>query len=339
MKTAFDPTKAKLATTCEVPGILYALCYDAEQGTLYGAGSDWSVYCVDLNAEKPVAEKKWTNHKNYVSAVAFVDGNVITGSYDQQLIWTKAETGKPVHVVDAHDGWIRDLAAFPDGKRLASVGDDMLVKLWNAETGQLLNTFDGHAKQTPQGYATALYAVAIAPDGKHIASGDRIGNVCLWEVETGKLAGKLHAPTFYTYDPRTRVRSIGGIRSLCFSPDNKTLAIAGIGKVTNVDGFVGPCRVELWDWQSGKRTATCQDKHKAVLNHVAFHPTEDRLIVAGGGDSGGILAFWDAKKEQPIHKAKPKGHIQRFLLDGNGQRLFAAGYGGFQVWTSDATSN
>lgn len=328
----FDPTKAKLTASCEVPGILYALGHDDQNGKLYGAGSDWSVYCVDLAAEKPAAEKKWTNHENYVSALVLHGDEVISASYDQQIIWTRAETGEQVRAVRAHDGWIRDLVTFPDGKRLASAGDDMLVKIWDADSGKLLNQLDGHEKQTPQGYSTALYALAITPDGKYIVSGDRVGRVCIWETDTGKLVDQLHAPTFYTYDPRTRVRSIGGIRSLCFSPDGSTLAIGGIGKVTNVDGFVGPCRMEFWDWQSGKRTLTCQDKHKAVFNQVVFHRLEPYAIAAGGGDSGGILAFWDWKKGKLAHKAKPKGHVQRLILDHPGNHLYLAGHGGFQIW-------
>jgi WD40 repeat protein len=329
---AFDPKNAKLNTACEVPGILFGLCHDAARDKLYGAGTDWSVYCVDLKAENLTTEKKWTNHENYVSALGLLGNDVISASYDRRIIWTNAETGEQVRSVVAHKGWVRDLAVFPNGKQLVSVGDDMLVNIWNGETGELLNTLDGHDKQTPQGYTTALYAVAIAPDGKHIASGDRTGTVCIWETSTGKLLGKLHAPTFYTYDARARVRSIGGIRSLCFSPDGLMLAIGGIGLVSNVDGFVGPCRMELWDWQTGQRTGTCQDKHNAVLNQIAFHPSEPYVIAAGGGDSGGILAFWDTKKEKPIHKAKPKGHLQQLIVTPDGNRLLAAGHDGFQIW-------
>jgi WD40 repeat protein len=211
----------------------------------------------------------------------------------------------------------------------------MLVNLWDAETGQLIRSMDGHARQTPQGYATALYALAVSPDGKLLASGDRVGEVVLWELETGKEIGRLKAPVFYTFDSVKRARAIGGIRSLCFSPDGTKLAVGGIGKVTNVDGFVGPSRVEVWNWQAGEREFVGQDGHKAILNHLAFHPDEPLLIGAGGGDSGGILAFWDLEHEKPIHKAKPEGHLQQFALDMDNLQIHAVGHGGFQVWTFD----
>jgi hypothetical protein len=93
--------------------------------------------------------------------------------------------------------------------------------------------------------------------------------------------------------------------------------------------------VEVWDWQAGKRLFTGQDTHKAVLNHVLFHPTEPWLLGAGGGDSGGLLAFWDQQQEKPFHIEKPKGHVQQFLLDAATPQLLAGGHGGFQVWAFD----
>ena len=118
-------------------------------------------------------------------------------------------------------------------------------------TGDLVRTFAGHEPKTPEGFATAIYAIAASPDGKYLASGDRIGDVCLFEIETGKLLTRLAAPEFYTYDRQKRDRSIGGIRALRFLPDGR-LAIGGLGPVSNVDGFVGPARFEIWDWQAGK---------------------------------------------------------------------------------------
>ncbi len=104
--------------------------------------------------------------------------------------------------------------------------------------------------------------------------------------------------------------------------------------MTNVDGFVGPCRVEVWDWKEKKRTFAGQDKHNAVLNHVAFHSNTESpfLIAAGGGDSGGLLAVWDLKTEAPLHKAKPKGHLHKFCFGADPHNLYAAGYDGIQLW-------
>lgn len=330
-----DPKQARLEHECPTPGILFAACFDAATGTLYGAGTDFAVYRVDTKAEKPAAEKKWTYHDSYISSLVWREGIIISGGFDRRLIWTRAESGEKVRELVAHAGWVRDLVLFPGAARLASAGDDMLVKLWDAMSGELVRTFDGHEKQTPEGFATALYAVAASPDGKHLASADRIGHVCLWEVETGKLLTRLKAEAFYTYDAVKRARSIGGIRSLSFLPDGR-LVLGGIGQVTNVDGFVGPCRVELWDLQAEKRVYVGLEKHQAILDHVELHRESGLLIGTGGGDAGPIFAIWDLKAEPPVHKAKPKSHIQHFVFDSAGTRLFAVGHGGFQLWTFTA---
>ncbi|MEQ8786782.1 MAG: hypothetical protein RIC55_10810 [Pirellulaceae bacterium] len=332
MTAKLAPEKFEHAATAEYEGILYALAFDESAHTAYAAGDDRALYAVDVGAAEPKLTKVAAHHDNYVSAIALRGEVVISAGYDGRILWTRAAGGEQLRDVAAHDGWIRDLTLLADDSQLASVGHDLCVRLWDAETGALLRVFEGHAATTPQGYVSAIYALAASPDGRYLASGDRVGEVRVWEIETGKLAATLASPAFYTYDASKRVRSIGGIRSLCFSPDGKQLAIAGIGQVTNVDGFVGPCRIELWDWAAGKRTFTGQDSHKAVLNHIAFDAGGEWLIAAGGGDSGGLLAFWDPSQEKPQHKAKPKGHIQRFHLDQSAGALYLAGHGGLQVW-------
>ena len=232
----------------------------------------------------------------------------------------------------AHDGWIRKLAASDDGSLLATVGDDMKLKLWDATSGANIATMSGHDPKVPEGYSSAIYALAISNDGRHAASGDRAGFVRIWDLVVFKQIAEFRAAEFYTFDPVKRARAIGGIRGLAFSPDGKSLAVSGIGAVTNVDGFVGPCRMELWDWRNGKQIGVGQDKHQAILNHVAFF--SQQLVAVGGGDGGGAIVFWDglSAKPQAAVVVKAKGHLQSFAMASDRTRLYAVGHGGFQVW-------
>lgn len=333
-KSDAETPLATLAAGCEIPGIMYAVCHHAQSGSLYAAGTDWSVYRVENRPDKPAAVQAWTHHSNEVSGLVCRGDSIISGSYDRRLVWTEAESGEVQRVIEnAHDGWIRDIAITPDGSLLLSVGDDLRLMIRNAETGETLHTLSGHAPKSPQGYFNTIYSVAVTPDGRTAATADRIGDVCLWNLDTGKLTGRLKAPAFYTWDGRKRSRSIGGIRSVCFSPDGTRLALAGIGAVTNVDGFVGPARVEVWDWKTAERSLAIEDRHKGILNHVAFHPTRPLLIAAGGGDSGGLLAFWNAESGGLVHKEKPKGHLQRFVIDETAGQIVAVGHTGLQFWT------
>jgi WD40 repeat protein len=328
---AFDPKAVKLAAAYDTPGTLFAVCLDERNKTLYGAGSDGALYAVDLAGEKPAAVRKEVLHDNYVASLILREGVLISAGYDRRLTWFDLEAGKRLRVVPAHDGWVRKLVLSPDGTRVVSVGDDMLVKVWDAE-GKLVAALSGHAAQTPEGYLSALYAVTMSADGKHVASADRAGWVRIWDLAARKTAATFRAADLYTFDAQKRARAIGGVRGLAFSPDGTKLAVSGIGPVTNVDGFVGPCQMEIWDWRKSDRLAVGQAKHQAILNQVAFSPRSPWLIGAGGGDGGGALCFWDANGTVPPHVLQPKGHLHSFALNAAGTRLYAAGHGGFEEW-------
>jgi WD40 repeat protein len=255
--------------------------------------------------------------------------------YDGTIEFRDLHSGKRLRSTPAHDGWIRDLCRVGDDGTLASVGHDMRVKLWDRDGG-LLRTLEGHSAETPEGYVSAIYSVAATPDGLHVAAADRPGEVRVWETASGREVAKFNTPGFYTFDPEKRDRSMGGVRRLRFSPDGKGLALAGIGKISNVDGFVGPCRMEVWDWHSGKRTAELQDTHQAVLNDVVWSADGRRLTAAGGGDSGGLLVVWDVDAKAPGVKIKLKGHPHRLVPIAGGTLLVAAGFEGVQVWDTAA---
>lgn len=330
MNPPFDPKAVRHIAGAKAPGILFAIALDEDRRTLYGAGTEGAVYTLDLSSPWTVAVKKGTPHENYVSALALRTDLLISAGYDRKLVWSEPATGKVVRTVTAHDGWVRKLAVTPDGSRLVTVGDDMRLKVWDADAGTELASLAGHEPRVPEGYLSALYALAVSPDGRFAATGDRAGFVRVWDLASYTHVASFRAADLYTFDPVKRARAIGGVRGLAFSPDGNKLAVSGIGAVANVDGFVGPCRIELWDWRSGKRLAAGQDKHQAILNQVAFGPAGSWLVAAGGGDSGGALVFWDETGAPAVVKAK--GHLQAFTMDVARTRLYAVGHGGFQVW-------
>jgi WD40 repeat protein len=342
----FDPTKVKLTSTFKYAGTLHALCQEPDSGRLLAGGDDAAIHVFDPATKKADALARWTKHEGYVSAlVALKQGGksvIVSGSYDRRLIWWDANSGQPIRTKEAHQGWIRHVVPTPDGSRLVSVGDDMLVKVWDAADGKAIRTLAGHATRTPQGHVTALYALAVSPDGKQIASGDRHGEVRVWEADSGKLLSTFQVPTLYTYDPRQRKRSIGGIRTLAFSLDSNLLAAGGIGQIGNVDGLGGPIHVELWNWRKPEgRLVTGAKKQNGIVNQLLFHPDGDWLIGCGG--AGGFFAFWkinpipdtskDKKGTVPDHHIKFDGHAHRIVLNVRKAELYAAGYHKLDVWT------
>ena len=216
-------------------------------------GSDFAIYIVDLGAEKP-EPLRLGGHDSYVTGLALAKNAVISGSYDGKLAWWDHESGKQIRVVDAHARWIRGVATSAEGSLVASVADDMICRVWDAETGEKRHELQGHRPMTPTHFPSMLYACAFSPDGKFLATGDKVGHVVVWDVASGRTVATLEVPTMYTWDPSARRHSIGGIRSLAFSPDGTLLAVGGMGQVGNIDGLEGLARVEVFGWQTGERT-------------------------------------------------------------------------------------
>jgi WD40 repeat protein len=292
---------------------------------LFG-GSDFQVYDLDLGAEKPEA-RALSGHESYVTGLAVAGRWAVSGGYDGRLIWWDLETRQTIRTVPAHAKWIRRVVATRDGKTVASVADDMVCRLWDAETGSLLQELRGHEPMTPHHFPSMLFTCAFTPDGRHLATADKVGHIVVWERETGAKAATLEAPVLYTWDPVQRRHSIGGIRALAFSPDGGLLAAGGIGKVANIDGLDGKARVEIFDWRKGERTHEFPgDKINGLVEHLAFHPGGDWLLAAGGANDGFVMAFDVRAKSVLIHEKAP-AHVHDFVFDEAGDGFVAAAHG------------
>ena len=139
-----------------------------------------------------------------------------------------------------------------------------------------------------------LFAVAISSDGRRLATADKVGHIVIWDVESGRSLATLEAPELYTWDPVQRRHSIGGIRSLAFSLDGKTLAAGGSGKISNIDHLDGKAVVEIFDLETLERTHSfSSEKFKGLVENLSFHKGADWLLASGGGDKDGFLMFFN----------------------------------------------
>ena len=198
-----DPNKLKKTKDIGSRDILFSVVLVPDSGRLYVASSDFKVHEIDTAADKPEFKAfEGEGHQSYVTSLVMSAGGLVSGSYDGKLIWWNPEDHKPVRKVDAHDRWIRQLAVSPDGKTIASVADDMVCKLWEAESGKEIRRFTDHKEMTPNHYPSMLYAVTYSADGHLIATGDKVGHVAIWDAATGEKVGEVDAPVLYTWDPR-----------------------------------------------------------------------------------------------------------------------------------------
>lgn len=96
---------------------------------------------------------------------------VLAGSTDGANLW-ETEGGKLLQTFP-HPGFVRAVAFSPDGKRILTGSTDTNVRLWDADTGKMLQLLGGS-----EGF---INAVAFSPDGQWILSGGEEKDARLWK--------------------------------------------------------------------------------------------------------------------------------------------------------------
>jgi WD40 repeat protein len=206
------------------------------------------------------------------------------------------------------------VAYSPDGKRLASASGEQ-VKVWDAQTGKELRTFEGSAA-----------SVTFSPDGKRLAIAGQGGEpgvmegldgVKVRDAETGQ-------------DLLTIQGQAGPIENVIFSPDGKRLAT--LSSIARRDGKPMASEIKVLDAQTGQALFTL--KPEEVLNQalprrsfggLTFSPDGKRLASNDnemGLGTSGMLKVWDAEtgKEQLSLKAH-SGKDASVAFSPDGKRL------------------
>jgi WD40 repeat protein len=214
-------------------------------------------------------------------AIAFApDGTRIfaaTGTVVE--VWhlaTRRRTGQPFV---GHNGNVTALAVNPNGRLLATVGDDNTTRLWDVttrtETGAPIDT----------GLVVRPMALAFSRDGSMLAvSGD--GGTALWDVGGRRLAGVLESAS-------------GAHAAVAFSPDGTRVAAGDINGGT----------VTIWDVATREQVGEPLGGHQgnAPVSALAYD-TSGTWLADGSADKSSFVYNVNTREhsefrqnEEPVH--------------------------------------
>ena len=320
-----NPEKLKLLKDLPFKAIVFGIARVPNSTRAFIGCSDFKVYEADLAAAK-FEPKELYGHESYVTTVALSGNILVSGGYDGKLIWWDTEAKKQIRSINAHSKWIRKVVTSKDGKFFASVADDMVCRVWEVASGKKVQELRGHQELTPTHFQSMLYNITFSPDGKQIATADKVGHIVVWDASTDGQLATMEAPVMYTWDPSQRRHSIGGIRSIAFSPDGKLLAVGGTGKIGNIDHLEAKSRIEIFDWKEKKQVVELVgDKCQGIVNHLEFTPDGAWLIGASGAGEGGLL-FIDVKNKKIVRQEKVNMHVHHFTLNEAADTIYSVGH-------------
>lgn len=316
-----NPRNLRVAREIARRDILLSVARVPNSDRLFVASSENKVYEIDASRTNADAVQH-ADHGRYVTAVRLVGNTAISGGYDGRLIWWDVQNRRAIRTIDAHTRHVRHLALSPDGQKIASVADDMVCRIWNVATGEKLHELRGHEPRTPTHFVSMLYVCVYSADGRHLATGDRVGHVVIWDAASGRQLSAVEAPTLYTWDGVQRIRSIGGVRGLAFSPDGAQLAVGGVGQIGNVDALQGPSRVEIYDWNRRQRVTEFTGQN-GIVNKLIWTP---EWLCAIGGGGNGLVMFHDVARRASIHQGNVPMHVHDAVLNEDGNQIYAVGH-------------
>jgi len=177
----------------------------------------------------------------------------------------------------------------PDGKTLASCGQDGTVRLWDVATGLVLRILRGHVGD--------VNYISFSPDGRLLATGGDDGTVRLWDAATGKQLSLLD-------------KHADWVNCVLFTSDGRRLISGARDK-----------HVKIWEVGTGHEQASFTTGSE--VEALALSP-DGRTLITGGWDH--TVRLWDLDTLHVRSSLQTDSRVQSVAISHDGRSIAAAGF-------------
>ena len=199
------------------------------------------------------------------------------------LVGIDAESDRePKLILRGHDRFVSCVTFDRFGERIASGGGDGTVRIWNATTGEELESYLGHGEE--------VTALRFGAGGRRVVSGSDDGTIRVWyaDPDSDPLAFRSDEYRERTFDRNQLLPGDSAdLHGAALTPGGELLVTGSL------DGTV-----RLWDARTGAELAVLAEHERGVTS-VAIS-ADGRYAVSGGKDD--VVRVYDLETRTVLHE-------------------------------------
>ena len=297
--------------------------FSADDNRIVTCGEDGKAIVWQYSAEAQRFERhtEFDKHRGPINAAQFSpNGNLVAsaGADGRVLIWNPDQV-KPVDIklriddqpdppapfvaLSGHDKPVWSLSFSPDGKRLASGGEDNVIRIWDLTTSEQTAALRGHTSY--------VYDCQFSPDGNDILSAGRDEQIKLWNpasygeaLTLGRNAGGQHADA---------------VLAARFSHDGTRIITASRDRTARI-----------WDAKTQELIQEFAEGHDFLATNAVFFAGGNRVATSAGD---GTTRIWNVAEGTEITSLVGTGRTAVLDVSADNRWLATAGIeNDVQVW-------
>lgn len=282
--------------------------YTADGSHLLSSSADFTtkVWDANLGQEKKCIKVECGN----LLCCSFhpsIDTRLATGTSDCDVIVWDLTEGKQILKLEGHTRAVVCVEYSPDGKEIASSGEDGLIIIWNADTGEKIHNIKAH-----NGPISSIAWSPVKEDKRLVSGGDDF-MIKIWNTDTAK-------ETIESLSGHTSV-----VKGVCF--DQRGKLIASVSRDNTL---------RTWDSRSGKQLQSLRG-HLDWLNCVHFSENGNK-VVTGSWDY--TLKLWNLRRGDAV--GTMRGHesaISNCKYSPDGKTIVSSSFDGtLKIWDAESAT-